>query len=230
MSSFTSNQSIPSLKTVLTKEALNQLLEPVRDSVQREERLWSLYIGPAWTHCSLTPYSIPTTRGNPSMSMGLYTPTCSRLLSPTATEFIPKQYERESSIESTDSQFDPNNHFHNPLLDPRYLVFLLRLVYQRARDPAPNFASCIIVPLERLIYILWFENPSPVVHLEESTVRCTRTEFSIQPTTYPEDHQGCILGFTPAVTDLFPNGQGDIFSMFFLKEDMCYPWLWSLGL
>ena len=44
------------------------------------------------------------------------------------------------------------------------------------------------------------------------------------------DHRGCVLGFSPTVADLFPSGQGDIFSMFFLKEDICYPWLRSAGL
>ena len=157
-------------------------------------------------------------------------PTHSRALSLATMEFIPRQYERESSILSTDSRFDPNDHFHNPLLDPRYLAFLLRPVYQRVQDPTPNFFSCIVVPVERLVYLLWFEHPSLVVHLKESSIHCTRTEFVVSPTTYPEDHHRCVLGFTPDVANLFPSGQGNIFSRFFLKEDICYPWLWSLGL
>jgi len=126
---MSSSTPVPSLDTILTEEALRLLLEPVRDSVEREERLRSLYIGPARTHQSVSPCSIPTTRGNPSTSMGLYTPTRSRALTPGPELFVPKQYEREGSILSTDPDFDPNDHWHDPLLDPRYLAFILRSVY-----------------------------------------------------------------------------------------------------
>jgi len=161
--------------------------------------------------------------------MGLYTPTRSAQVTPALETFIPKQYEREHSVLSTDSQFDPN-HFHDPLLDPHYLVFLLHLVYQQVQNPDPNFSSCIVIPVERIIYAPWFEHPDPIVHLEDYTVHCTVNEFYIQPTPFHMDHHDCILGFSPTVANLFPSGQGDIFSMFFLKEDICYPWLWSAGL
>jgi len=227
---MSSSTPVPSLNTILTEEALCQLLEPVRDSVEHEERLCSLYIGPARTHQSVTPCSIPTTRGDPSTSMGLYTPTRSRASTPAPDLFIPKQYEREGSILSTDPDFDPNDHWHNPLLDPRYLAFVLWSVYQRVWDPTPNFPSQIVIPVERLIYLPWFEHPDPVVHLEDCIVQCNEQEVSVHVTPFHADHEGCILGFSPTVADLFPSGFGDIFSMFFLKEDMCYPWLRSAGL
>jgi len=64
--------------------------------------------------------------------MNLYTPTRStRAPTPVPEVFVPRQYEREGSILSNDSRFDPNDHFHNPLLDPRYLAFILRSVYER---------------------------------------------------------------------------------------------------
>jgi len=161
--------------------------------------------------------------------MGLYTPTSHRTISPPI--FVPKQQERESSITSTDPRYDPNDvMFHNPLLDPRYLAFLLRPVYQRVRNPDSNFFSSSVVPVERIIYAPWYKHPDPIVHLEDFNIYPTHNDFYIQPTMYREDHRGCILGYTPTVADLFPTGQGDIFSLFFLKEDVCYPWLWSVGL
>jgi len=161
--------------------------------------------------------------------MGLYTPTSHRAISPPL--FIPKQQERESSITSTDPHYDPNNVvFHNPLLDPQYLAFLLHLVYQRVQNPNSNFFSSSIVPVEHIITAPWFEHPDPIVHLEDFSVHATHNDFYIQPTPYREDHHFCILGFTLMVADLFPTGQGDIFSLFFLKEDVCYPWLQSIGL
>ena len=227
---------VPSLDTVLTEEALNRLLEPVRTSVQREELLWPLFFDPIRTprrtpQCSATPScSVPTTRGNPSTSMNLYTPTRSTRDTPAPEIFVPQQYKRETSILSTDSRFDPNDHFHDPLLDPRYLSFLFRMIYERVRNPTPNFPSCIVVPVERLIYRPWFEHPDPTVHLEDYTVHCNINEVYVQATPYGMDHRRCILGYSPTPVDLFPSGQGDIFSLFFLKEDIVYPWLRSAGL
>jgi len=78
--------------------------------------------------------------------MNLYTPTRStRAATPAPEIFVPQQYKRETSILSTDSRFDPNDHFHDPLLDPRYLAFLFRTVYERVWNPTPNFPSCIVV-------------------------------------------------------------------------------------
>ena len=134
---------IPSLDTVLTEEALNRLLEPIRTSVQREELLRPLFFDPIRTphhtpQRSATPScSVPTTRGNPSTSMNLYTPTRSTQNTPAPEVFVPQQYKRETSILSTNSRFDPNDHFHDPLLDPRYLLFLFRTVYERVRNPTP---------------------------------------------------------------------------------------------
>jgi len=229
MSSYT---PVPSLDTVLTEEALNRLLEPVQTSQQREELLWPLFYDAIQTPCrSATPScSIPTTRGNPSTSMNLYMPTCSTRATPAPELFIPQQYERELSILSTDSRFDPNNHFHDPLLDPRYLAFILCSVYERVQNPDPNFPSCIVIPVERLIYLPWYEYPEPTIHLEDYTIHCNINEVYVQATPFHMDHCGCILSFSPTPVDLFPSGQGDIFSMFFLKEDICYPWLRSTGL
>ena len=163
--------------------------------------------------------------------MNLYTPTRStRAATPAPEIFVPQQYKRETSILSTDSRFDPNDHFHDPLLDPRYLAFLFRTVYEHVRNPTPNFPSCIVVPVERLIYRPWFEHPDPTVHLEDYTVHCNINKVYVQATPYGMDHRGCILGYSPTPIDLFPSGQGDIFSLFFLKEDIVYPWLQSAGL
>jgi len=162
--------------------------------------------------------------------MNLYTPTHSTRTTPALEMFIPQQYERELSILSTDSRFDPNDHFHDPLLDPRYLAFILHSVYERVRNPDPNFPSCIVVPMERLIYLPWYEYPEPTIHLKDYTVHCNINEVYVQATPFRMDHRGCILGFSPTPIDLFPSGQGDIFSLFFLKEDICYPWLRSAGL
>jgi len=162
--------------------------------------------------------------------MGLYTPTCSARVTPAPEIFVPQQYEREHSILSTDSHFDPNDHFHDPLLDPRYLAFILCSVYQRVRNPEPNFPSCIVIPVERLIYLAWYEYPEPTIHLEDYTIHCNVHEVYVQATPFHIDHCSCILSFSPTVADLFPSGQGDIFSMFFLKEDICYPRLRSVGL
>ena len=199
-------------------------------SLQREERLRPLFLDPARTHRSITPCSIPTTRGHPTSSMGLYTPTHSAQVTPAPEIFIPQQYEREHSILSTDSRFDLNDHFHDPLLDPRYLAFIPCSVYQRVRNPEPNFPLCIVIPVERLIYLAWYEYPEPTIHLEDYTIHCNVHEVYVQATPFHMDHCGCILSFSPTVADLFPSGQGDIFSMFFLKEDICYPWLRSAGL
>jgi len=210
--------------------------DTVRTSVQREELLRPLFYDPIWTprrtpQHSVTPScSVPTTRGNPSTSMNLYTPTRSTQSTPAPEFFVPKQYERESSILSTDSRFDPNDNWHNPLLDPRYLLFILRSVYERVRNPTPNFASCIVIPVERLIYLPWYEYPESTIHLEDYTVHCNINEVYVQATPFGADHRGCILGYNPTPIDLFPSGQGDIFLLFFLKEDVCYPWLWSAGL
>jgi len=160
--------------------------------------------------------------------MNLY--TRSARATPAPEIFVPQQYERELSILSTDSCFNPNDHFHDPLLDLRYLAFILRSVYQRVRNPEPNFPSCIVVPVERLIYLPWYEYPKATIHLEDYTVHCNIHEVYVQATPFRMDHRGCILGFSPTVTDLFPSGQGDIFLLFFLKEDICYPWLRSTGL
>jgi len=123
MSSYT---PVPSLDTVLTKEALNRQLELVRTSQQQEELLRPLFYDPIRTpHRSATPScSVPTTRGNPSTSMNLYMPTHSTWATPAPELFVPQQYEREHSILSTNSRFDPNDHFYDPLLDPCYLAFL----------------------------------------------------------------------------------------------------------
>ena len=84
--------------------------------------------------------------------------------------------------------------------------------------------------MERLIYLPWYEYPEPTIHLKDYTVHCNINKVYVQATPFRMDHHGCILGFSPTATDLFPTGQGDIFSLFFLKEDICYPWLWSAGL
>ena len=162
--------------------------------------------------------------------MNLYTPTRSTRATPAPEMFIPQQYERELSILSTDSRFNPNDHFHDPLLDPHYLAFILQLVYEWVQNPKPNFPSCIVVPVEGLIYLRWYKYPKPTIHLKDYTIHCNINEVYVQATTFRMDHRSCILSFSPTVTNLFPSGQGDIFSLFFLKEDICYPWLRSAGL
>lgn len=34
-----------------------------------------------------------------------------------------------------------------------------------------------------------------------------------------------VLGWTPTPEELFPLGMGGVFALFFLKEDIYYPWL-----
>lgn len=49
------------------------------------------------------------------------------------------------------------------------------------------------------------------------------------PRESSEEFQPYVIGWTPTPEELFPLDMGDIFSLFFLKEDVFYPWLRELG-
>ena len=60
----------------------------------------------------------------------------------------------------------------------------------------------------------WYEHPYPITYW---------------PQENSKEFQPYILGWTPTPEELFPLDMGDIFTLFFLKEDMYYLWLQQLG-
>lgn len=117
------------------------------------------------------------------------------------------------------SNGDPNDvpihlYGNNGQWNPEILAKRLRSVYARVNLPEPNYIPLAIIPVERVIIAPWYEHP-------------------LSTTVWPRESSGefepYILGWTPVPEEIFPLGMGDIFALFFLREDVYYPWLRALG-
>lgn len=79
--------------------------------------------------------------------------------------------------------------------------------------PQPNYIGTATIPSECFIQVPWFQNPYPITTWNWDSV---------------EEFKPWVLSWTPTPDELFPSGVWVIFALFFLKQDIYYPWLCDL--
>ena len=215
--------SVVKEESINTQQALQFLMEPMKNKERATSWLLKLF-GETSTHSSGSEFLSSKSRSFPT----LYTQMPSQVLGP--AQLLPPLDHHISLMPSEAPSFrllspaqsesgDPSDlpihlYGNNGLWNPEYLARRLCSVFTCMNNPQPNYIALACLPVKCMIVAPWYEHPLPT---------------TMWPWESSEEFQPYIMGWTPTPEELFPLDMGDIFALFFLKEDIYYPWLRQLG-